>query len=630
MCGIAGLAGKDAGQFPTDTALNSLRHRGPDGNGIYRSECLTLLHTRLAIQDLSTAAAQPMQDPEGRYVLCYNGEIYNHLSLRALLPQLSFRGHSDTETLLQLLIHFGAEVVEKLNGIFAFAFYDSKANTLLLARDHFGVKPLYYCLSENSLSFASELKTLRLLIPNIQCTLNPDALFQSLQLQYNLPEQTGFKEIHRLKPGTTALFDLNRQQASVQMKPSTPYIKSEYLQYTEEEWIHRLAQELYRAVERQLLSEKEISFFLSGGIDSSLLVAIASDITQSPLHTYTIRTGNAFTKEGFSEDFHFAKAVATAGGHYLHTLEADNRLLETLDETILKLEELQADPAAFFTGHIAAAARRQGHEVMIGGAGADDLFSGYRRHAALHYFKKTDRVPRFVPGMLSKLSTLLPGAGGRRAVKLLSLAARAPEQRRIQSFRWAGPERVLPLFSEGFREQLTEHCVEAYFSQTLSDLPEGVSELDRILHLEQKIFLPHNLNYLDKMGMAQGVEIRVPYIDNELARFAASIPPELKMKGTETKYLLRKVARKYLPDAVIDRPKTGFGAPLREWLQHDPVFRTQLQDRISTLISHYPEYFNGKAIQELFRASIRKQTDGVYTLFALACIESWLRQFTTN
>lgn len=630
MCGIAGVAKKEAGQLSGETVLNSLRHRGPDGTGVYRSEHLILLHTRLAIQDLSAAAAQPMRDATQRYVLCYNGEIYNHDSLRKLLPGVRFQSHSDTETLLQLLIHFGTDIMEKLNGIFAFAFYDSQANTLMLGRDHFGVKPLYYCVSKDELSFSSELKSLRLLNPERRFTLNHNALLQSLQLQYNLPEQTGFNEVRRLEAGTALVFDLNDHYAERQHKKSTSYINGCYEQYSEADWVSRLELQLYQAIERQLLSDKEIAFFLSGGIDSSLLVAMASRITQSPLHTYTIRTAEAFRKEGFSEDYHFAKLVAEAGGHDLCVLNANNRLFETLDETILHLEELQADPAAIFTSHIAAAARSRGHEVMIGGAGADDLFSGYRRHAALHYFQKTDHIPLALVIALKRLSYLLPGVHRRRAEKLLSLAASPAAQRMTASFLWAGPAQVLPLFSTNFRASLTEDCVEKYFSDTLSGLPDDVSRLDQMLHLEQKIFLPHNLNYLDKMGMAHGVEIRVPYLDNELARFAATIPPELKMKGTETKYLLRKIARKYLPDAVIDRPKTGFGAPLREWLQQDPAFRTQLRERIQSLVTHYPEYFDGYAIQQLYEASISKQTDGAYTLFALACIESWLRQFTTN
>lgn len=630
MCGIAGLAKKGAGKMHTEEVLARMRHRGPDGTGIYQREDIILLHTRLAIQDLSAAAAQPMLDAHQRYVLCYNGEIYNHLELRNLLPKISFRTHSDTETLLQLLIHQGPGCIDKLNGIFAFAFYDTQSQTLLLARDRFGVKPLYYTCSDTGISFASEIKTLRELNTETTFSLNPDALLQSLLLQHHLPEQTAFKEVHKLAAGTAILYDLQNKKQISPLYTTSSFIDGHYDQHTEADWIIHLEQELYAAVKRQLLSDKEIAFFLSGGIDSSLLVAIAAKIRKSPLHTYTMRTGKAFAREGFTEDWGFASSFAKAAGHHLHVLDAQGNLLDSLDDTICTLEEIQADPAAMFVGHIAAEARNRGHEVLMGGAGADDIFSGYRRHIAMTHLHTIDHIPAWILQLAKWGSRHLPGATSRRIHKFAEWASRSKEDRMTHAFLWTNTEDVLTLFRDDFRECIDFACVQNYFNQSLNSLGPGVAPLDQLLHLEQQSFLAHNLNYLDKMGMAHGVEIRVPYLDHSLARFAASIPPHLKIKGRKTKYLLRKVAEKQLPDSIIRRSKTGFGAPLREWLQHDVQFQQQLAERLSALSSTHPEIFNPKAIERLYAQSRRKEKDGVYTLFALTCIESWLRQFMTN
>lgn len=630
MCGIAGIAGSGVHQVNITSVLKGMRHRGPDGEGSYRDERLVLLHSRLAIQDLSEASAQPMCSPDGRYVLCYNGEVYNHLELRKLIPDVQFRTISDTETLLHLLIRFGTSVPEKLNGIFAFAFYDSGQQTLLLARDHFGVKPLYYTISNAGLCFASEIKTLLQLREQNTFSLNPNALFHCLQLQYNLPEETGFKEIQRLGAGVTHQYQLADQIKLIATVASKPYPSTSLETLPEKEWEKVLDQALMGAVERQLLSEKEVSFFLSGGIDSTLLVAMAAKIKSGPLHTYTIRTGDAFSKEGFAQDFNFAASFAQARGHHLQILDARSDLMDSLDEMIFHLEELQADPAALFVGNIAAHARKQGHEVLIGGTGADDLFSGYRRHQALHYYKITERIPRALIKIAENTARFLPEAAARRSAKFFEMAGLNKTERMLRSFQWINAEAALSLLHPDLRAQLTSNSIQGYFENCLTELATNADDLSKLLHLEQRVFLSHNLNYLDKMGMAHGVEIRVPYLDNALAALVAGIPANLKMNGAHTKYLLRKVAAKYLPQSIINRSKTGFGAPIRHWLHHDPLFREKLNNRLEQLCISHPELFDKKEITKLYQQTLSKQTDGTYTLFALASTESWLRQFTAS
>lgn len=630
MCGIAGIAGAVQISVRPEHILQCMRHRGPDGSGIYQTETLMLFHTRLAIQDLSEDAAQPMISPDGRYALCYNGEIYNHAALRLELPATTFRTTSDTETLLYLLAHEGLDAIEKLNGIFAFAFYDKQEQTLILARDHFGVKPLYYTTENGVLRFASELKTLLELGSKQGYRLNSDALLQCLQLQYNLPGDSGFKQIKRLDAGTAIQFDLKKEITERTRKKSLSYINGDYLELSPADWESKLEATLIEVVERQLLSDKEVAYFLSGGIDSGLIVSLASKIREKSLHTYCIETGSEFSAEGFSSDAKYAKILAAAQGHHLTLIPAASNILDSLDAIMLSLEELQADPAALFVGQIAAHARSQGHQVMMSGTGADDIFSGYRRHQAIYYARIAAKTPAFLLRTFDASRRFLPQSAQRRATKLLSLAARNEEQRIRAAFYWCEKNTALSYFHPDLQQQFCANAIEKYFDERLAEIPETIDSLDKMLHLEQGAFLAHNLNYTDKMGMAHGVEIRVPYLDKDLAKLAAKIPPHLKMKGTSTKYLLRKVAEKHLPQAIINRPKSGFGAPLRSWLRQQPQFRNEMRNRLEALCQTHPELFAKKAIDQLFADTVAQKTDGVYTLYALVCIESWLRQFIAN
>jgi asparagine synthase (glutamine-hydrolysing) len=607
-----------------------MKHRGPDGSGCYQNEQLLLFHTRLAIQDLSERAAQPMTSADGRYTLCYNGEIYNHAALRRELHHKAFKTTSDTETLLYLLAEQGMDAIENLNGIFAFAFYDNEAKTILIARDHFGVKPLYYALDKEVLCFASELKTLLLLGGERQYQLNTGALLQCLQLQYNLPDESGFKQIKRLGAGMALLFDLKNGLTVSSRKKSTVYNDGHYLDLSLSDWTRRLEEALFASVERQLLSDKEVAYFLSGGIDSGLLVSLATKIRGKGLNTYCIQTGTEFINEGFSDDASYAKILAREQAHHLTLIPAESNILDSLDAIMASLEELQADPAALFVGQISAHARSQGHQVMLSGTGADDIFSGYRRHQAIEYARIAAKTPAILLKAFNASKHLLPQSVQRRAAKLLALSATNERQRIRNAFYWCDTNTALTFFQPDLQSQLRTAAIEKYFDERLAEIPETLDSLDKMLHLEQGAFLAHNLNYTDKMGMAHGVEIRVPYLDKELATLAAKIPPSLKMKGTNTKYLLRKVAEKHLPPSIINRPKSGFGAPLRSWLQLQPQFRTGMRDRLDALCQKHPELFAKKAIDQLFVDTVERKTDGVYTLYALVCMESWLRQFTTN
>ncbi|MDI9319872.1 MAG: asparagine synthase (glutamine-hydrolyzing) [Phycisphaerales bacterium] len=631
MCGIIGIVSSKAVEHSMQSALNLLHHRGPDGNGIYRDAPIILGQVRLAIQDLSENGHQPMISADANYVIIYNGEIYNHSEIRKqlILKGVQFNSSSDTETLLCGYIHYGEEILQKINGIFAFAIYDKVKRTLFAARDPFGVKPFYYYKDERQFIFGSEIKSLMSLGAN-RIQYNIEAQFETLMLQWQMDEHTGFEEIKKLLPGhclSIYIDDLNSIHIKKWYKANFNGI---YAQHSEKDWIALLEIELIAAVKRQLLSDKPIAYFLSGGLDSSLLVAIAKSIDPNKVQqTFCIDAGKKFIQEGFSDDLPYAQIVAEHLQVDLEVIEAQSNFLASFDERIFELEEAQADIAPIFVRQIAKAAQSKGFNVLIGGVGGDDVCSGYRRHQAIANEYLIEKTPRLLRTLLKKGADYLPQNNQTRRIKKVAKSIDLNQRARLyQYFFWANKADILDLFNDTAKVALDCNCIEHHFDKYLAEIPNESSALNQMLHLEQNSFLPcHNLNYTDKMGMAASVEIRVPYLDLDFVKFAASIPPELKMKGMTTKYLLKKVAEKYLPNEVIYRPKTGFGAPIRTWMQEENNFQNEVWKRLSNLKIVAKNIYKQAAIEALFQDTIQKKKDGSYTLLALLAIESWMRQF---
>lgn len=632
MCGIAGIIKDEINAVNLQRALVSMKHRGPDGNGLFTDKPLTLLHTRLSIQDLSESAGQPMYSADKCFVIIFNGEIYNHHEIRKVLlakGQL-FRSGSDTETLLYAYIHFGTEALQMLNGIFAFAIYDIRKRQLFAARDSFGIKPFYYFSEAGIFTFASEVKTL-LELTEIKRDLNADALFQTLVLQWQLGAETGLKEVKRLLPGHFLELSIDDAKCITIKKWAKEALQGKYEDHSEQEWIQRLDLVLNAAVERQLLSDKPIGYFLSGGLDSSLLLAIAHKIAPEKVTTaFTIDAGKSFQEEGFSADLPYAKLVAKHLGIDLDIIETPSSFLKDFDFMIYHLDEAQADSAPLFVREISRRAKLKGFDVLISGAGADDLFSGYRRHQALAYEKQIEQTPLFIRKAIKQGIAILPfNNQTRRLKKITGSLDKTSFQRMADYFFWSDPKLIQCLFTKEFLASIDAGHITQFFSDTLAAIPDEQDILNRMLHLEMNTFLPgHNLNYTDKMGMAESVEIRVPYLDNELVALAAKLPPQFKMKGTITKYLLKKVAEKYLPKEVIYRSKTGFGAPVRTWMQTDKQFQQQVWARLNSPAFIALNIFDQKAIKQLYQETTSNKKDYSYTLLSLLAIESWLRQFT--
>ncbi len=621
MCGITGIIAENASSFIEDMT-NVISHRGPDDSGIYIHKNLSLGHRRLSIQDLTANGHQPMISNDDRYVILFNGEIYNHWQIRSeLKTKYNFKSTSDTETLLYGYIEYGTDLFNKLNGIFAFAVYNKENDELIIVRDQFGVKPLYYYYYDQNFLFSSELKAINK-YPLLNKNIDNKSIANYTYFLYSPGENTPFRYCKKLLPGHYLKLNINDLESFQLKKYYEIPFNGNYHKSSEDNLIEELDNKLTNAVKRQLISDVPIGFFLSGGLDSSIIVALAKKIEPNKsLKCFTIETDTNSKREGFEEDLPYAKAVAKHLNVDLEIVSGHINIIEDFDEMIYSLDEPQADAAPLNVSNICKKAREQGYYVLLGGTGGDDLFSGYRRHQFLYYDHKMSLIPFFVKKLLNRISLNLSynSSTKRRIKKLFSAYEESDPIKQVANlYGWLPEKNIKVIFNELDDFQPTKILLDS-----LLNIPEEKSRLNKLLFWDMKYFLTdHNLNYTDKMSMAHGVEVRVPFLDKELVEFSTKIPPELKMKGQTTKYLLKKVAERYLPNDVIYRSKSGFGAPVRDWILNG--FDKKL-DALAE--SGTNGLFNKNEIRSLIKLNKEEKIDASYSIWALLAIDSWYKQF---
>ncbi len=627
MCGIFGVIANYDEKYIK--SIDQISHRGPDSFGYYRQENLFLGHTRLSIQDLSENGNQPMYSADGRYVIIFNGEIYNHNDLRKeLLSDVTFKSTGDTETVLYGFIKYGHKILNKLNGIFAFAVYDKINDTIFIARDQFGVKPLYYYKEDNKFIFGSELKTF--LNIGIKKDLLHTALLNYVRFLWSPGEDTPFKYVKKLLPGFYITFKINDFNNATPSKYYNYAAQDIEYNLSENQLIDELEKLLLKAVDRQMISDVPVGFFLSGGLDSSLLVAMARKLYPNRnIQCFTIDVGNNNARqEGFADDLFYAKKVAEKLNVDLNIVKTDLEVVKLFDKMVWHLDEPQADAAPLNVFKIASLAREKNIKVLIGGAAGDDLFSGYRRHQVLRFEKAIENTPIFLRRFIRKLTQLLPSNVPffRRMQKFTYNLNKSTLERQLGFFEWLPFDESFSLFTSNSKKKMQDFQPFQYFIKLQEDLPVQISNLDRMLYWELKTFLvDHNLNYTDKMSMAVGVEARVPYLDYDVVSFTRKIPPALKMHNNEVKYILKKVAERYLPHDVIYRSKTGFGAPVRQWITKD--LSQLIEQRLSKEQLKKRDIFDADKVWKLIEANKLGNIDASYSIWALLAIESWLIQF---
>jgi asparagine synthase (glutamine-hydrolysing) len=621
MCGIAGIWNYATGETVDRDLLRRMTdviaHRGPDDHGMEFDDAhgVGFGFRRLAIIDLSPAGHQPMCNEDGTVWLVFNGEIYNYAALR---PRLEAQGHrfrsrTDSEVIIHHYEEHGADCVRDFNGMFGFAIWDSKARRLVLARDRLGKKPLYYRLDGGRLRFASELKSL-LQEPGDPPALDWRALGEYLATGYVPPPRTIFQGISKLPPGHVLVFE-NGEASIRRYWDWLPAFAPDHAR-TEQQWIDDVRTMLQTAVRDRLMSDVPLGAFLSGGIDSSAVVATMAGMSDRPVKTFSI----GFTNAKYNE-LEYARTVAEHFGtdHHEEIVEPES-LRELLPRLVRQFDEPFGDSSALPTYYVARMARRH-VTVCLSGDGGDEAFGGYERYSQALREAVVDRVPAPVRGALFALPAALipPGAPGHRLARRMTLGA---------GQRYAGAMRLMP--PQLLRSLLTDEA-----ARTIS--PDGTAyvetflarggELDllsRMQYADAMTYLPEDiLVKVDRTSMLNSLEVRCPLLDYRLLELAARMPAELRVRGGQGKYPLKRAMRGVLPDAVLDRPKMGFGVPLREW------FRGESAGYVADVLLDRRTLERGLFRPESLRAMVEQHRDGSRTLdtpiWLLLVLELWFR-----
>lgn len=625
MCGIAGLVDSRPGALVDASVVHrmcqTIVHRGPDDEGIYAQNGAGLGMRRLSIIDLA-GGHQPVHNEDRTIWIVFNGEIYNFLDLRS---ELEARGHrfytqSDTEVIVHLYEDFGAECVHKLRGMFAFAIYDERARSLFIARDRLGVKPLVYAAWEGRLLFGSEIKSLLVAAPELK-EVNREHLLQFFYLRYIPDPYTAFKQIRKLPPGHTLEFSNGRISVRQYWDFPAYGADSPSSAQSEEDCLEGLERQLAEAVRIRLIADVPLGALVSGGVDSSTVVALMARASSKPVKTFSI----AFAHGDFNEA-HYARRVAERFGTEHHELEVDPDFGETLEALTGSLEEPFGDSSMLPTYHVCRMAR-QHVTVALAGDGGDELFAGYRRYH-VHVGRRT---PEFIPGAVRRyyrdsIHARLPaGLYGRNWLFNISLSERD---------RYLDSVSVLPacdrerrLFSEEF---LSEARGEDHPLAMLADYYDRAparDALSRLMYLDSKTSLPGDmLVKVDRMSMATALEVRVPLLDHLFVEEVTRLPVTWKARHGGGKYLLRKLAERVgVPREVLDRPKQGFAMPLVHWM------RRELREELPRLLLEPRTldrgYFNPAGLRALLDEHFRGRRDHSQKIWLLLIFELWHRNF---
>ncbi len=625
MCGIAGFLGLNDKPLLAEMARR-IAHRGPDGEGLLHDELaqVGLAHRRLAIIDTSDAAQQPMASCDARYEVIFNGEIYNFKALGEELRAAGyvFNPNSDTAILGPLYDRFGAAMLSRLNGIFAFAIWDRRKLELFVARDLAGVKPLYYSRLAHGLLFASEIKALTA-YAGLDRTIDPVAIHDYLVRLWSPGVRTPFAGVSNLPPGhfIRARLDSFEIGAWAAARPNAaPQQPSRRVGQR----VADLARLFDQVVADQCLSDVPVGAFLSGGVDSSAIVASMVAGGHKPLQTYCVGfSGDKLADEGFSDDLEHARRVAASLQTPLTPIFVSPPSAQDIEDLVYCLDEPQADPAPLYVGAIARAARADGIKVLLSGAGGDDVFSGYRRHKAAALRARLGGAVRLLPA-LAAASGFLGGPLRRRVEKLAYMYAGTDEQFLLRAFEFNQDAYALDVLGASVRESLRDRAP-GWLDQAL-EKSRDEPLVERMLDLEMHGFLPdHNLNYTDKAAMAHGVEVRVPFLDERMLAFARETPWRLKTCLTTEKWILKRAVAARLPAEILNRKKTGFGAPVRQWIA-GPM-RAMVEDILGSQSFRERGLFDSAGVSRLMADTLSGRRDGAYLVLAVVMIELWMRRF---
>ena len=619
MCGFAGFLAFDGAEIDAGTlarAADTLAHRGPDDAGFHREPGLGFAFRRLSIVDLA-GGHQPMCNEEGTVWIVYNGEIYNHADLR---PELEDRGHryhtrSDTESIVHAYDEWGDACVERLRGMFSFALWDRPRRRLLLARDRLGIKPLYWTETPRGLAFASEIKAL-LAFEGIPRDVDVDALREYLSLRYTCAPRTMFKGIGKLPPGHMMSVEEGRRREprrywDLRFEPKAAL--------TDQEALAEIEERVTQSVRLRLMSDVPLGALLSGGVDSSVVVATMTKLMGRPVETFSV----GFDEPGQWDERRYARAVAAHCRSNHHEIVVDaSRLRDELPRMAWHQDEPVSEPAAIPT-YLVSRLAREHVTVVLTGEGGDETFAGYPKYAADPWARRAATWPGPLRSLLGLAAARLPF--GMRRLQVVERSARyRDDAARFAAWFAAFPgdehDRLLAPGLVNGRDPGAS-AFAAALGRSSARAP-----LDRMLHADTLLWLPDDLLMkMDKMSMAASIEARVPLLDHPLVEWAACLPDRLKIQGMDGKVLLKRLARRLVPPHVVDRPKVGFQVPLSPWFR-GPL-RELLTDTLLSPASLGRGYYRPDALRRVVADHLEGRRDRARELWTLLSLELWHRTF---
>lgn len=620
MCGICGVRRFDGGPVEQEV-LRAMRdamvHRGPDDEGLYLSAGVGLGHRRLSVIDLATGH-QPMFNENGTVGIVFNGEIYNHLDVRAEMERLGHRyaTRSDTESIIHAYEEGGTACLHRLNGIFAFAVWDARDRTLFLARDRTGMKPLYYWADAGQFIFASEIKSI-LEYPGIPRQLDMDGLNLYLALQYIPAPWTLFKGIRKLPPGC---FLVCRADGQIKIEKYWDVAYGDENDQGEEYYIEGIRERVLRAVDRQLISDVPLGAFLSGGVDSSIVVGLMSRLMNRPVDTYVV--GFDLGEYKFNVDREHARLVARHFGTNQHevVISQADRIADVLPHLIRQMDEPISNPTAIAVYFVSRLAR-QTVKVVLSGDGADELFGGYHRYVYDRMVSQYEVVPAPLrEGVMRPLVLGLPFP--HRVKQLVRRASLGHTPARYLTW-WTvfTLEDRMKLFSPALSEQVSDGALEGLVSSHLDQVTSRHFQ-DKLAYTDLKMWIADQSNtLLDKMSMLVSLEARAPFQDYELVEFAGRIPFKYKVRGQKIKVLLKRAFQDLLPAEVVARSKHGFQSPGSHWLRTD--LRQMVLDVLSRGHVQQGGLFNPDYIERVVIRHLNKEEYNLNKVWALLMFQLW-------
>jgi asparagine synthase (glutamine-hydrolysing) len=598
----------------------SIVHRGPDDEGIFVKDGAGLGVRRLSVIDLA-GGHQPVFNEDKTICVVYNGEVYNFQELRQELESRGhrFHSHTDTEVIVHLYEEMGRDCVQKLRGMFAFAIYDTRSKRLLLARDRLGIKPLHYAFADGRLLFASEIKSILAVAPEL-ASIDERALWQYMYFGYIPDPATAFLPIRKLPPGHVLEFEGGK--VSIHQYWDLPEY-STHQPRSEEECLEELEHRLAEAVRIRMIADVPLGALLSGGTDSSTIVALMARVSSRPVKTFSI----GFRHADFNEA-PYARLVAERFGTEHHELILEPNVVETVESLTHSLEEPFGDSSILPTYYISRLAR-QHVTVALSGDGGDEAFAGYERYQIHLQRRNISWIPEWVGHAYRKhFHPKLPSSlMGRNLAYSVSLpwAERYIEGISLQPF-----DREMALLSDDFRvAAFGEVDPMSAVRRFLHEAP-AYDPLSRVLYLDAKTYLPGDiLAKVDRMSMLASLEVRVPILDHLLLEWITGLPAEWKMRGKKQKYIFAKLAEKLgVPREVLDRPKQGFALPLRHWM------RNELKDLIMSVLldssTRQRGYFNPEGVQRMLNEHFEGRRDHSARIWRFLMFELWHRNFLAN